>query len=101
MYKRQSLRDLSAADELVAVAQSAVDLATETLTQARDRFAAGVATNVEVIQAQEAVVAAREGRIASLYSHNVAKAALARAIGVGAQDFSGFMGGQGPWRIQQ
>lgn len=96
-----SLRDLSAADELVAVAQSAVDLATETLTQARDRFAAGVATNVEVIQAQEAVVAAREGRIASLYSHNVAKAALARAIGVGAQDFSGFMGGQGPWRIQQ
>jgi outer membrane protein TolC len=96
-----SLRDLNAAAELVAVAQSAVDLATEALTQARDRFAAGVATNVEVIQAQEAVVAAREGRIASLYSHNVAKAGLARAIGVGEQDFSGFMGGQAPWQIQR
>jgi outer membrane protein TolC len=96
-----SLRDLNAAAELVAVAQSAVDLANETLGQARDRFAAGVATNVEVIQAQESVVAAREGRIASLYSHNVAKAALARAIGVGEQEFSGFMGGQAPWQIQR
>ncbi|MGE3490127.1 MAG: TolC family protein [Vicinamibacterales bacterium] len=96
-----SLRDLNAAAELVAVAQSAVDLAAEALTQARDRFAAGVATNVEVIQAQEATVAAREGRIASLYSHNVAKAGLARAIGVGERDFSGFMGGQATWQIQR
>jgi len=96
-----SLRDLNAAAELVTVAQSAADLATEALTQARDRFAAGVATNIEVIQAQEAVVAAREGRIASLYSHNVAKAGLARAIGVGEHDFSGFMGGQAPWQTQR
>ena len=96
-----SLRDLNAAAELVVVAQSAVDLATEALTQARDRFAAGVATNVEVTQAQEAVVAAREAHITGLYSHNVAKAGLARAIGVGEQDFSGFMGGQGPWQIQR
>jgi outer membrane protein TolC len=93
-----ALRDVAAAAELVAVAQSGVGLATETLTQAQDRFGAGVATGIEVIQAQEALVAAREGHITSLYAHNLAKAALARAIGVGEQDFTGFMGGQAPWR---
>jgi outer membrane protein TolC len=78
---RTSLLDLAAAADQVEVARSSVDLSNQTLNQARDRFAAGVADNLEVIQAQEAVTATSESYISSLYAHNVAKISLARAIG--------------------
>ena len=52
---RTALLDLQAAADQVEVAQNSVDLANQTLTQARDRFAAGVADNLEVVQAQESV----------------------------------------------
>lgn len=79
---RNALLDLNAAAEQVEVARSTVDLATQTLTQARDRFSAGVADNLEVVQAQEAVATANEAYISSLYAHNLAKVELARAIGI-------------------
>jgi outer membrane protein TolC len=78
---RVALLDLNAANEQVQVARSSVDLAEQTLTQARDRFTAGVADNLEVVQAQEAVASANESYISSLYSHNLAKIELARAVG--------------------
>lgn len=78
---RTSLLDLAAAADQVEVARSSVDLSNQTLSQARDRFAAGVADNLEVIQAQEAVATTNEDYISSLYAHNVAKISLARAIG--------------------
>ena len=78
---RSALLDLAAAAEQVEVARSSIDLSTQALTQARDRFSAGVTDNLEVVQAQESLAAASENYISSLYSHNVAKVALARAIG--------------------
>ena len=78
---RTALLDLAAAADQVQVASSSVELADQTLIQARDRFAAGVTDNLEVIQAQEAVAAANENYISSLYAHNLGKVALARAIG--------------------
>jgi len=78
---RTALLDLAAAADQVEVARSSVDLADQTLVQARDRFAAGVTDNLEVVQAQETVAAANENYISSLYAHNLAKVALARAIG--------------------
>ncbi len=78
---RSALLDLASDDEQVQVARSSVDLADQTLIQARDRFSAGVTDNLEVIQAQEAVASANENYISSLYAHNLAKIALARAIG--------------------
>jgi outer membrane protein TolC len=78
---RTALLDLAASADQVEVARSSVDLSNQTLNQARDRFAAGVADNLEVIQAQEAVAASNENYISSLYAHNVAKISLARAIG--------------------
>lgn len=78
---RTALLDLQAAADQVEVAQSSVGLAEQTLGQARDRFAAGVADNLEVVQAQEAVASANESYISALYAHNVAKVELARAIG--------------------
>ena len=78
---RSALLDLQSAADLVEVARSSVDLASQTLTQARDRFSAGVTDNLEVVQAQDALASANESYISSLYSHNVAKIELAKAIG--------------------
>jgi outer membrane protein TolC len=81
-YEIRSARlDLAAAADQVEVARSSVDLANQTLEQARDRFVAGVTDNLEVVQAQEAVASANENYISSLYAHNVAKIELAKAVG--------------------
>jgi outer membrane protein TolC len=82
---RTALLDLTSAADQVEVARSSVDLANQTLVQARDRFTAGVTDNLEVVQAQESVASADESYISSLYSHNLAKVALARAMGFAEQ----------------
>jgi outer membrane protein TolC len=78
---RTALLNLESSAQLVAVATSNVALADESLTQSRDRFAAGVTNTVEVVQAQEAVASAHENYISALYSYNYAKISLARAMG--------------------
>jgi outer membrane protein TolC len=78
---RTALLDLNAAAEQVEVARSSVDLAEQALTQSQDRFTAGVADNLEVVQAQESVASAHESYIQGLYAHNLAKVELAHAIG--------------------
>jgi len=78
---RTALLDLNAAAEQVEVARSSVDLAEQALAQSEDRFSAGVADNLEVVQAQESVASAHESYIQSLYFHNLSKVELAHAIG--------------------
>lgn len=78
---RTALLNLESSAQLVTVAQSNVGLADESLAQSRDRFAAGVADSVEVVQAEETVASAHEQYISSLYSYNYAKISLARALG--------------------
>jgi outer membrane protein TolC len=92
MEVRSAFLDLNSAAEQVAVAQSTVGLAQEQLTQARDRFAAGVADTIEVVQAQEAVATANENYIASVFGHNVAKLSLARAVGVAEKGSKEYLG---------
>jgi outer membrane protein TolC len=84
---RSAFLDLKASSEQLQVATRSRELAAEQLTQARDRFAAGVASNLEVVQAQEAVATSSEQYIGALYSYNVAKALLARGLGV-AEDLA-------------
>ncbi|MGB0013919.1 MAG: TolC family protein [Candidatus Sulfotelmatobacter sp.] len=91
---RSALLDLNSAADQVEVARSSVDLAEQTLTQSRDRFAAGVTDNLEVVQAQESVAAAHESYIQSLYAHNLAKVELARAIGDAEQGVERYLKGQ-------
>ncbi len=78
---RTALLDLDASAQQVEVARSSVDLAEQALTQSQDRFTAGVADNLEVVQAQETVASAHESYIQSLYAHNLAKVEMAYAIG--------------------
>jgi len=73
--------DLNASDSSVKVARRNKALADRALTQSRDRYENGVTNYLEVVQAQEAVVAAGENYIQSLYSFNVAKISLLRATG--------------------
>ena len=93
---RTAFLDLGAANEQVQVARGAVDLAQQQLTQARDRFAAGVTNNLEVIQAQEAVATANENYISSLYAFNAAKASLGRAVGGAEKTIPAFLQGVRP-----
>jgi len=91
---RTSLLDLNAAADQVQVARSTVDLAEQTLTQAQDRFSAGVSDNLEVVQAQESVASAHEAYISSLYAHNLAKVELARALGNAEQGVKQYLKGK-------
>ena len=89
-----ALLDLNAATASVGVAQSRALLARDELVHAQDRFRAGVASSIELVQAQDAVARASELEIASVLAHNIAKAGLARAIGGVEDRFTDFIGGQ-------
>jgi len=65
----------------VTVANSGIQLAGEEVTQARDRFQAGVANNIEVITAQDELARANDNQIGALYRYNQARANLAYAVG--------------------
>jgi outer membrane protein TolC len=88
---RAALLDIQSAADQVAVARSNLDLANQTLAQARDRFFAGVSDNIEVVQAQGSVAVANDNLIAALYAHNLAKVELARALGGAEQQIQKFM----------
>ena len=89
---RSALLDLKSAADQVTVAQDNLDVATQALNQARDRFVAGVTDNIEVVQAQDAVANAQEALISSMYAHNLAKVGLARAVGMTEMNLKQFMG---------
>ena len=91
-----ALLDLQATERQVQVASHTVELATEQQTQAEDRFKAGVANNLELVQAQAALAAAHDAYIAGVSAHNLAKVGLARAIGIPEQTFPQFIAGATP-----
>jgi outer membrane protein len=78
---KTSLLNLQSARSEVQVANLGVLLSREEVVQARDRFKAGVANNIEVISAQDSLSRANDNQIAALYRFNQARADFARAIG--------------------
>ncbi len=93
---RSAFLDLQATGEQLETATRARDLSEQALTQSRDRFAAGVTDNIEVIQAQEAVTLANEQYIAALYGFSVSKALLARSLGTAESAVERYLGGSRP-----
>jgi outer membrane protein TolC len=91
---RSAFLDVNAATKQLEVATSALGVARDQVSQSRDRFAAGVTNNVEVVQAQEQLATAEENYISSLFAHNVAKLALARALGIAEDATKRFLGGK-------
>jgi outer membrane protein TolC len=78
---KTSLLNLESARNEVQVANLGIVLSKQEVDQARDRFRAGVANNIEVIQAQDSLARANDNQIAALYRFNQARADFARAIG--------------------
>jgi outer membrane protein TolC len=78
---KTALINLDSARNQVAVANLGVQLSKEEVDQARDRFKAGVANNIEVIQAQDSLARANDNQIAALYRFNQARADFARSTG--------------------
>ena len=91
---RDAFLDLQDTAQEVAVEKKAVELATETLQQSRDRFASGVTDNIEVVQAQESLADANDAYISSLYRYNTAKISLARAVGVAESNYALYLKGK-------
>jgi len=75
---KTALLNLQSARNEVQVANLGVELSKEEVDQARDRFKAGVANNIEVIQAQDSLSRANDNQIAAF---NQARADLARSLG--------------------
>lgn len=88
---RTAFLNLQAAREQVTVARQNADLARENLSRSQERFAAGVTDSVEVVQAQQSLASANDQYISSLYSHNVAKLQLARALGVARTNYTQYL----------
>lgn len=88
---RTAFLNLQAATEQITVARQNVDLANENLSRSQERFAAGVTDSVEVVQAQQAMASANNQYISGLYSHNLAKLQLARALGVARMNYSQYL----------
>jgi outer membrane protein len=78
---KTSQAQLDAAQHEVEVANLGVKLAQEEVSQARDRFQAGVANNIEVVSAQDALARANDNQIVALYRYNQSRADLSHAIG--------------------
>jgi outer membrane protein TolC len=78
---KSSQAQLEAAQHEVDVANLGVKLAQEEVSQARDRFQAGVANNIEVVSAQDALARANDNQIVALYRYNQSRADLSHAIG--------------------
>lgn len=78
---RNALITLASSRQQVSVAEEGLKLALKELEQAQDRFAAGVANNIEVTNAQTSVARARDNVIEALFRFNASRVNLARAEG--------------------
>jgi outer membrane protein TolC len=88
---RTAFLNLQASKEQAEVARQNVELANENLSRSQERFAAGVTDSVEVVQAEQSLASANDQYISSLYSHNLAKLQLARALGVARTNYSQYL----------
>jgi outer membrane protein TolC len=91
---RDAILDIQTAAKLVDATQSNVDLAREALSEAQQRFKAGVDSSLSVSQALATDRQAEDQYISALYQHNVAKLSLARALGVASTNYKEYLGGK-------
>jgi len=92
---RTAIIELETAIGEVRLAENNRGFANETLREARDRFNAGVATTVEVVQAQEQVASAESDYISALFAFDVARISLSRALGQAETDLPTLLAGGG------
>ena len=74
--------DLHAAERNIGTTQAAVILGEENYKISQVRYAAGVGTNLDVMDASRKLTEARSNYFTALYNYNTAKASLDRYMGV-------------------
>lgn len=82
---RGAFFDLQQADRILETETTNVQAADETLDIAKSNFAAGLGTQLDILQAASDVTRTRTTRLSAIYLHNVALARLAHACGSSAQ----------------
>ncbi|MEO6878405.1 MAG: TolC family protein [Gemmatimonadaceae bacterium] len=82
---RGAFLDIASAREQVDAAHERETLAEQEVSQARDRFSAGVSGNADVVTALATLNAARTGLIDALTAYQTARVSLARAEGTVSQ----------------
>ena len=82
---RGALLDLRSSAEQLDASRERLRLAEQEVSQARDRFRAGVAGNADVVTASISLTAARTGLVDALTLYQSARIALARAEGAVTQ----------------
>jgi outer membrane protein TolC len=80
--------ELKAALNDAELGKGEVALANEEVSLSEGRFKAGITDNIEVIAAQDALARANDAEIGALFRYNVARAQLARAVGVMEQIYA-------------
>src|SRR5258708_40327881 len=88
---RSAVLDMQTAGSQVSVAGENLKVARENFELIRQKLDAGVSDNVALVQAQEAVATAQLDVINSVLAHNVAKLALARALGEAASNWRTYL----------
>jgi outer membrane protein TolC len=89
---RAAMLDVQSSNELVKVARSNVELATQEVQDASDRFKAGVDDNLPVVQAQAVLAQAQSRLVQTLYQYNQSKLTLARNTGVVETQYKVYLG---------
>jgi outer membrane protein len=84
---RNAYSSLDAARQQLQLATEALKLSTREVTESRNRFAAGVTNNIEVITAQNSLAQASDTQIGAMYALEQAKADLSRARGRMVADY--------------
>ena len=97
---RSAFLDLQSARSQIKVSEENLQVSRSNLDLTRQRFDAGIADTAEVARAQEALATAEQDVITSRFALNLAKAALARAVGDAettvAQMFAATVSGERP-----
>lgn len=82
---RQNYLSMQEAEKRIDTNKVAVGKAEEDLVIAREKYNAGVGTNLDVIDAQLALTQAKTNEIQALYDYNVSVAKIDKAIGLKAE----------------
>lgn len=88
---RSAFLDLQAAASQVEVAKKNIDVTREAAELTHQKLEAGVSTNVDYTQAEEAATNAQLDYINAVFAHNIAKLSLARAMGQAAKELPQFL----------
>jgi outer membrane protein len=91
---RSAFYDLEQADRVLETETQNVQTADESLEIAKSNFAAGLGTQLDILQAASDVTRTRTTRLSAIYLHNVALARLAHACGSSTEalDFKASIG---------